>query len=132
MILDIGCGFRPRGDINLDISTNSKANLIADVHYLPFSDGVFEKVLAIHILEHSSKPLKIIKEMLRVGKQIVIKCPHRFSSVAKSNGHKSSFNRKWFVEACHYLTIFDYSIDTRVEFFPFIRPHELIVRLRNP
>lgn len=131
MKLDIGCGFRPRGDVNLDITTRSRANLIADFHHLPFVDHVFDKVTAIHVLEHSTNPLQILKELLRVGNEILIKCPHRFSSIAKSNDHKSSFNRKWFSRVCKLFKIFDYSIDTRLEIFPFIRPHELIVRLRN-
>jgi len=34
MILDVGCGFDPHGDVNVDLSKTTGCNVIADIHRL--------------------------------------------------------------------------------------------------
>ena len=68
MILDVGCGKRKRGDIGVDISRETQADIIADAHYLPFKNEVFSKVVSVVVLEHSPCPLAFLKEIYRVLK----------------------------------------------------------------
>jgi hypothetical protein len=42
--LDVGCGKHKRGDIGIDYSRDSEADIIADACYLPFKDEVFERL----------------------------------------------------------------------------------------
>lgn len=57
MILDLGCGRNKRGDIGVDYSKDSNADVIADVCHLPFKDGVFDKIVGFCIFEHICNPL---------------------------------------------------------------------------
>jgi len=69
MILDVGCGKHKRGDIGVDCSRDSCADVIADAHCLPFKGNVFDKILSFTVLEHSPNPLKFLNEQFRVLKQ---------------------------------------------------------------
>ena len=93
MILDVGCGDRPQGTVNVDLALSSEElyfeerrinpkqipNFVkADAHYLPFKTACFQKVFCIHTLEHLSKPVIAIKEMLRVANgKCMIRVPAR-------------------------------------------------------
>ncbi len=59
MILDVGCGDHPKGDVNVDLPRggdygfgSTRANVIASVHHLPFRDKSFEVVLFRGLLHH--------------------------------------------------------------------------------
>lgn len=69
LVLDVGCGKRKLGDIGIDYSRDSEADIIADAHYLPFKDECFDKVISITVLEHSPNPLNFLKEQYRVLKK---------------------------------------------------------------
>jgi ubiquinone/menaquinone biosynthesis C-methylase UbiE len=66
--LDVGCGKSKRGDIGIDYSKRSDADVIADSHFLPFRDGAFNSVTSFVVLEHSPNPLIFLKEQYRVLK----------------------------------------------------------------
>jgi 2-polyprenyl-3-methyl-5-hydroxy-6-metoxy-1,4-benzoquinol methylase len=66
MILDVGCGKNKRGDLGIDYSRNSSADIIADSHNLPFRNGIFDRVISITVLEHSPNPLNFLKEQSRI------------------------------------------------------------------
>jgi len=68
-ILDVGCGKHKRGNIGIDYCKDSEADVIADAHYLPFKDEVFDKVVSTVVLEHSPNPLNFLKEQYRVLKK---------------------------------------------------------------
>jgi ubiquinone/menaquinone biosynthesis C-methylase UbiE len=70
-ILDVGCGDRPVGDVNLDRFYYGKWKnfIIAEVHYLPFKNNMFEKIHSKHCLEHFENPLKFFQEAKRVLKE---------------------------------------------------------------
>ena len=86
MILDVGCGGDPRGDVNCDLLIKDShegwdqnpsriPNFVrADVRYLPFRSGVFDVVYCSHVLEHLMDYNAGLKELLRVScfKVIVI------------------------------------------------------------
>lgn len=69
-MLNIGCGDKPTGDVNLDRFYYGKGKnfFIADAHYLPFKDNGFEKIYAKSCLEHFNKPNDFFKEAKRVLK----------------------------------------------------------------
>jgi len=119
MILDVGCGVNPKGDINCDLGIYSisehgikrkdglfidpkkiKNFVRCDAHYLPFSDNSFELVYSSHLIEHLHNPIQFIRECIRVSKNnILITCPHRCNFKARRFGHKHFFNKAWFTTA---------------------------------
>lgn len=89
MILDVGCGLSPKGNVNLDvlITTHQKEKyikfkkvenfIIGDCTNLPLRTGTFNIVYASHVLEHLIRPDLGIKEFKRVSKnKVVIRVPN--------------------------------------------------------
>ncbi|RLI44514.1 hypothetical protein DRO69_07215 [Candidatus Bathyarchaeota archaeon] len=114
MILDVGCGSKPKGDVNVDlffapthrggehVAFNPKTIknfVLADAHYLPFRDEAFNIVYSSHLLEHCLHPFKVLQEFHRVSNSIVYleipygeRCPddcpyHLYSWTSKSFEH---------------------------------------------
>ncbi|MFX1464972.1 MAG: methyltransferase domain-containing protein [Promethearchaeota archaeon] len=148
MILDVGCGADPSGDINIDVTTEyenknrnlrikTSADVIADGNFLPFKDLCFDKVVSRHVIEHTKTPFRFLKELIRVcKKKVELTCPHRFSGLAKGKNHESYLNKTWFVKACKSLNIDNIIIKTDLEVFkigflvlPLVRPREMTVRI---
>ena len=90
MILDVGCGSRPCGDVNLDLfqgDTPHHIGFIDGRQYmnftqgsadtLPFRDGVFDLVYISHVLEHLPDTHKALRELARVtSKAAIIRVPN--------------------------------------------------------
>lgn len=90
-VLDIGCGNKAKGNVNVDlylnrgehrlkedclIETSKITNFVkCDAHSLPFQDKVFEVSYSHHVLEHLENPLKALKEWFRVGKKLFVVVP---------------------------------------------------------
>jgi len=84
MILDVGCGGYPRGDVNCDLLIkdsherwNQDASWIknfvkADARALPFKSGSFDVVYCSHVLEHLENPWIGVAELKRVSRSKVI------------------------------------------------------------
>ena len=70
--IDMGCGNHKKGTIGLDIKTDSEADIIGDAHNTPFRDKIFDKTICTEVLEHLPSPLKAIKELYRITKNIII------------------------------------------------------------
>jgi len=81
--LDIGCGGTGDGDVNLDlyfgktdhhsgnIQPRNIPNFVnGDAQQLPFRDNVFKVTRCCHVLEHMEKPLRALKEMKRVSREL--------------------------------------------------------------
>ncbi len=92
LVLDVGCGLRPTGDVNVDVYINEVSPSLGAIiegskianpvkssaYYLPFRDEVFDVVRSRALLEHLDTPTFALKEMLRVAKRkVVFKAPHR-------------------------------------------------------
>ena len=79
MILDVGCGASPKGDVNVDLyfeyphqNVKIHMDIRADAHYLPFKKRVFSKVIAFEVLEHLKNPHRAILEFKRVAKHEIL------------------------------------------------------------
>jgi len=94
--LDVGCGLKPTGDVNIDlyiqktihrgndsaIPTKRISNFIkCDANYLPFRDNAFTESYCSHLLEHKGiNATKVVKEMIRVtSRKIIAEVPHRYA-----------------------------------------------------
>ena len=108
MILDVGCGRNKRpGAIGVDSNRDTAADVIADINEgsLPFRDAAFEKIWAVHVIEHVADVIATIEELHRVsrpGGVIVIETPHYtdFSSFCDPTHrwHLNSFSFRYFTE----------------------------------
>jgi len=105
MILDVGCGSCPRGDVNIDAFPFDRKQcheewnpkdvenfVLSHGCYLPFKDNVFDRVVSIGVLEHIHAPLRLLREMKRVccGK-IYLEVPSQFN-LGDSETHFYTWN----------------------------------------
>ena len=84
--LDVGSGtdspyhlfLKGSNVIHIDICKHAfHVEVVADAHYLPFSEDVFDIVHASHILEHVENPYKVVGELKRVSKRrVIVKVPN--------------------------------------------------------
>lgn len=69
-ILDLGSGTDRRAPnvINLEIEATPHVDVVADGHFLPFRDNVFDAVITEAVLEHVREPKQVVDEIHRVLK----------------------------------------------------------------
>jgi len=134
LILDVGCGNRKAGDVNIDINRQCRPDVVCDIHFLPFIDSAFNHVLCYHVLEHRGvKPRKALKELKRVSSGFVeIQVPHWLSSGARKDKTHANFfvihERFW-----HKLKPAKITVDAEYvsRFLPLLaRPHTITVQLK--
>ena len=65
-VLDIGCGLRKEGTVNVDIDVKVRPDVRCDMYNLPFRENIFHEVILTQVLEHTSNPEKLLKEYWRV------------------------------------------------------------------
>jgi len=65
-VLDIGCGVKKEGTVNVDVNSAVKPDIVCDGHSLPFKDESFDECILKHMLEHSVKPSRLISECSRI------------------------------------------------------------------
>src|SRR6266487_3931228 len=76
--LNIGCGRSPEPSlngqhwVNLDMDVNGPADVIHDLNDLPlpFAEGQFDSILAVHVLEHveQSRLIDVVYDFARILK----------------------------------------------------------------
>jgi len=97
-VLDVGCGDRPAGDVNLDRFYYGKWKnfIIAEAHRLPFKNNAFEKVYSKHCLEHLEKPLMFFREAKRVLKNGgVLECIYPTDTMMTKKTIHNLLNLRW-------------------------------------
>ena len=69
-ILDLGSGMDRRAPnvINLEIEATPHVDLLADGHFLPFKNQVFDAVITEAVLEHVREPIQVAAEIHRTLK----------------------------------------------------------------
>jgi SAM-dependent methyltransferase len=106
VILDVGCGIRKfPGSIGIDLNPASAADVICDLDRFPypFADRSFERLRAIHVVEHLTDIIRTMEEFHRLvkpGGRIRIETPHYtdYSSFCDPTHkhHLNSFSFKYF------------------------------------
>lgn len=137
-LLDVGCGTRPKGDVNVDFFGSGfnpqtgnqiqgeymaprkiKNFIIADASHLPFRAESFNVVFSSHTIEHVEKPAVMFRELCRIAKRkVIIRCPHRKGSGAVMPFHLHYFDEEWFKKAStalgfeseQFINVYDYPI----------------------
>jgi len=105
-ILDVGCGVNKQpGTIGIDRNTASSADVLCDLNRLPypFADNSFDRVLALHVIEHVDDVIGTMEEfhrLVRPGGTVRIVTPHYtdFSSFCDPThrSHLNSFSFRYF------------------------------------
>lgn len=67
-VLDIGCGAKKEGTINVDINSAVKPDVVCDGHFLPFRNVIFDKCILKHVIEHAERPDQLMDECHRILK----------------------------------------------------------------
>lgn len=133
--LDLGCGRnKSAGSIGLDRNPDALgADVLADLNCaLPFRDGSFDTIRAIHVIEHVHDIMRTMAEIHRVGRdagQIEIVTPHYSDSSSwRDPTHRWHLNtdsfRFWTASGIHH----ERHWYTRLE----LRPVRLHVELARP
>jgi SAM-dependent methyltransferase len=107
-ILDVGCGRNKLpGAIGIDRNPASRADVLCDLDRTPypFAGGVFDRVRAVHVIEHVSDVIRTMEEFHRLlapGGRLEVVTPHYsdFSSFCDPSHrwHLTSFSFRYFGE----------------------------------
>lgn len=157
MILDVGCGNNPKGDVNCDLyiaKTSHRGNgevidakdiknfVLCDCgsnhfKFLPFRSKAFSVVRSDHVIEHCECFYKTTAEMIRVARdEVNITIPHRYWRAFPFKGqnptHINFFSVKYIRRLVRVLG-YDAEIHTRHGFplrIPlFSLPHEIVIKI---
>ena len=107
-ILDVGCGVHKQpGAIGIDRNPATSADVLCNLDRFPypFRDNSFDRVLAIHVIEHVADVMATMEEfhrLVRPGGTVRIETPHYtdFSSFCDPThrSHLNSFSFRYFGE----------------------------------
>jgi hypothetical protein len=107
-ILDVGCGINKcPGAIGIDRNPTSRADVLCDLDRFPypFADSSFDRLVAIHVIEHVSDVIRTMEEFHRLVRdrgRVRIETPHYtdFSSFCDPTHrwHLNTFSFRYFGE----------------------------------
>jgi len=133
-LLDVGCGHRPRGEVNVDLFVEATAHrcvdqrvnddvrldvrgiqnfVRADACHLPFRDRAVKKSYSWHLIEHLADPLLFLGELMRVSEEVEIRCPNgEFLSCRGESKplHLHDFSLEWFREKLSAYLNWDFAV----------------------
>ena len=92
--MDVGCGNKPRGDVNLDISVPLRIPenfVLGDAHTLPFRNKGFSLIYSNSVIEHLINPDKALREFKRVSTKLCLITPD-CSNLDRTLDHLYSWN----------------------------------------
>ena len=98
--INLGCGHNHlNGFLNIDKFMSNKPDVCCDLeHGLPFKDNSIDEVFAIHVMEHISNLMNLMRDIYRVCKNGV-KCffvtPYKTSFEAMGNPHHLRVFDEW-------------------------------------
>jgi SAM-dependent methyltransferase len=106
LVLDVGCGIRKQpGAIGIDRNPASHPDVLVDLEQFPypFADNSFDRITAIHVIEHLGDVIRAMEEfhrLLRPGGTLRIETPHYtdYSSFCDPThkNHLNSFSFRYF------------------------------------
>jgi SAM-dependent methyltransferase len=106
--LDVGCGINKLpGAIGIDRNPSSRADVLCDLDHMPypFRDSSFDRLQAVHVIEHVADVIRAMEEfhrLVRAGGEVIIVTPHYtdFSSFCDPTHrwHLNSFSLRYFGE----------------------------------
>lgn len=91
MILDVGCGTDPRGNVNIDFFEGACYDDVvkalppgitllnpikASAEDLPIRDKIFKLAVSFAVLEHVESPVQMVREMARVAQRVRVSTPN--------------------------------------------------------
>lgn len=140
MILDVGCGDRAKGDINIDSKVQTRLwqdknyaihnFILADAANLPFLDNTFNLVLASHLLEHCLEPIQVLREFYRVSKFIsIIKVPSALHHRDEEKQHYFSWTPNSLNHLCNQVFDMTKLFSTRYSLRKTLIPTRRLFRL---
>jgi SAM-dependent methyltransferase len=104
--LDVGCGINKlAGAIGIDRNPRTRADVLCDLDHFPypFRDSSFQRLQAIHVIEHLSDVIRSMEEFHRLvspGGTVLLATPHYtdFSSFCDPTHrwHLNSFSFRYF------------------------------------
>ena len=104
--LDVGCGIHKQpGAIGIDRNPASRADVLVDLDRFPypFADSSFERLTAIHVIEHVNDVMRTMEEfhrLVRAGGTVRLETPHYtdFSSFCDPTHkwHLNTFSLRYF------------------------------------
>ena len=107
-ILDVGCGRnKAAGAIGVDRNPDANADVLCDLDHFPypFADGAFDRLEAVHVIEHVADVMQTMQEfhrLVRPGGRVHVVTPHYtdFSSFCDPTHrwHLNSFSFRYFGE----------------------------------
>ncbi|MCS6951990.1 MAG: methyltransferase domain-containing protein [Bryobacterales bacterium] len=107
-ILDVGCGIKKYpGAIGIDRNPRSAADVLCDLDgpAYPFAAESFDRIRAIHVIEHVADVMRTMEEfwrLLKPGGRLLVVTPHYtdFSSFCDPTHrwHLNSFSFRYFGE----------------------------------
>jgi ubiquinone/menaquinone biosynthesis C-methylase UbiE len=86
--LNVGCGGSRYAfyDLNCDVNCDVQEPrvripnfVLSDICSLPFRDNAFQRIYAFNVLEHVANPAKAIRELNRVGKEVIVRSDKVFN-----------------------------------------------------
>jgi SAM-dependent methyltransferase len=105
-VLDVGCGVNKlAGAIGIDNNPRTRADVLCDLDHFPypFRDSSFDRLRAIHVIEHVANVIRTMEEfhrLVRAGGTIEIATPHYtdFASFCDPTHrwHLNSFSFRYF------------------------------------
>lgn len=107
-ILDVGCGVKKAPNaIGIDRNPASAADVLCDLDHFPypFADNSFDRLRAVHVIEHVDNVIRTMEEfhrLVRGGGRVHLVTPHYtdFSSFCDPTHrwHLNSFSFRYFGE----------------------------------
>lgn len=90
------------GDVNCDLNGPCGAIGFCDAHSLPYADKTFGALIASHVVEHVTDPVRVLREFNRVADRVFVICPRWWAAHTWLHpGHRwyqrsdGSFMRLW-------------------------------------
>src|SRR5260370_8469168 len=107
-VLDVGCGIHKQpGSIGIARNPASRADVLVDLDRFPypFADSSFDRLTAIHVIEHVDDVIRSMEEfhrLVRAGGTVRLETPHYtdYSSFCDPTHkhHLNSFSFRYFGE----------------------------------